>query len=78
MRVIASRWRDRDLRATTTSQIHEVAIDLVEPVGVGDRVARPRGRGDRVKYVDEFRDAELGQVLAGEILAEVEPGATTR
>jgi len=26
-----------------------------------------------VKYVDEFRDAELGQVLAGEILAEVDP-----
>jgi hydrogenase expression/formation protein HypD len=27
-----------------------------------------------VKYVDEYRDAELGQVLAGEILATVEPG----
>jgi len=27
-----------------------------------------------VKYVDEFRDAELGQALAGEILATVEPG----
>ena len=26
-----------------------------------------------MKYVDEFRDAELGQVLAGEILAEVDP-----
>jgi hydrogenase expression/formation protein HypD len=27
-----------------------------------------------VKFVDEFRDAELGQVLAGQILAAVEPG----
>ena len=27
-----------------------------------------------MKYVDEYRDAELGQVLAGEILATVEPG----
>ena len=25
-----------------------------------------------MKYVDEFRDAELGQALAGEILATVE------
>jgi hydrogenase expression/formation protein HypD len=27
-----------------------------------------------VRFVDEFRDAELGQALAGEILASVEPG----
>ena len=27
-----------------------------------------------MKFVDEFRDADLGQVLAGEILASVEPG----
>src|SRR3954470_17675958 len=27
-----------------------------------------------MKYVDEFRDAELGQVVAGEIAAAVEPG----
>ena len=27
-----------------------------------------------MKFVDEFRDAELGRVLAGEILATVEPG----
>jgi len=27
-----------------------------------------------MKYVDEFRNAELGRALAGEILAEVEPG----
>ena len=27
-----------------------------------------------VRFVDEFRDAELGQVLAGEILGVVEPG----
>src|SRR6202042_1414305 len=40
----------------------------------------PRGRRDRstggrrVKFVDEFRDAELGRAVAGEILAELEPG----
>ena len=28
----------------------------------------------RVRFVDEFRDAELGRALAGEILATVEPG----
>ena len=27
-----------------------------------------------MKYVDEFRDAELGRALAGEILAGVDPG----
>ena len=27
-----------------------------------------------MKYVDEYRDAELGRVLAGEIVATVEPG----
>ena len=27
-----------------------------------------------MKFVDEFRDAELGRALAGEILAAVEPG----
>ncbi len=27
-----------------------------------------------MKFVDEFRDAELGRVLSGEILAELEPG----
>ena len=45
--------------------------------GARRRAARPRGDGDRqgcVKYVDEFRDAELGRALAGEILADVEPG----
>ena len=27
-----------------------------------------------MKYVDEFRDPELGRILAAEILAAVEPG----
>ena len=27
-----------------------------------------------MKFVDEFRDAELGRALAGEILSAVEPG----
>ena len=54
---------------------HTVELALVD-AGAGDRGPRPRrcGAGDAVKYVDEFRDAELGQVLAGEILATVEPG----
>src|SRR4029079_4161748 len=41
----------------------------------GDRphAARPGG-GGRVRFVDEFRDAGLGRVLSGEILAAVEPG----
>ena len=44
--------------------------DRPGPAGGGRRrAARPRGDGDRVKYVDEFRDAELGRALAGEILA---------
>src|SRR5205085_10993480 len=40
--------------------------------------ARARGcrarAGAGVKFVDEFRDAELGRVLAGEIVSLVEPG----
>src|SRR5579871_1167593 len=43
--------------------------------------ARPRRYGDRaplggprMKFVDEFRDAELGRAVAGEILSLVEPG----
>ena len=31
-----------------------------------------------MKFVDEFRDAELGRVLATQILATVEAGPTTR
>jgi hydrogenase expression/formation protein HypD len=27
-----------------------------------------------MRFVDEFRDAELGRVVSGEILASVEPG----
>ena len=54
------------------------------PVAPGDRRARPRGRRPdaarlarrrcRVKFVDEFRNPELGRAVAGEILATVEPG----
>ena len=32
------------------------------------------GDGDRVKFVDEFRDAELGRALSAEILSIAEPG----
>ena len=27
-----------------------------------------------MKFVDEFRDAELGRAVSGEILSELEPG----
>ncbi len=30
--------------------------------------------GGGMRFVDEFRDADLGRALAGEILAAVEPG----
>src|SRR4051794_32689541 len=55
------------------------------PGGGGGRAAGARGDGDRhgrrgrkepggMRFVDEFRDAELGRALAGEILSDVEPG----
>ena len=52
------------------------------PGGRGARRRRAGARGDRdraaggarVRFVDEFRDAELGRAVAGEILATVEPG----
>ena len=55
-----------------------VEIALVD-VGARRPRARPRRRrargADRMsRYVDEFRDPELGRVLATEILAAVEPG----
>ena len=31
-----------------------------------------------MKYVDEYRDAELGRALAAEIVATVEPGRQDR
>ena len=54
-----------------------VEIALVDPVVEGAQLLVHAGTaiaGAGVKYVDEYRDAELGQVLAGEILATVEPG----
>ena len=42
--------------------------------GNGDRAPRRRQRAAGVRYVDEFRDAELGRAVAGEILSLVEPG----
>ena len=54
----------------------EIALVSVEP---GDRVLVHAGVAlaeleRTVRYVDEFRDPELGRVLATEILAAVEPG----
>ena len=58
-----------------------VEIALVGPVAARRPAARSRrhrdralGAGGGMKYVDEFRDAELGRALAGEILSLVEPG----
>ena len=58
-------------------------IALVQPVAEGDAllvhagtaIARlDGGAAPEMRFVDEFRDAELGRALAGEILAAVEPG----
>ena len=45
-------------------------------VHAGDRRSPPLGGREavRVRFVDEFRDAELGRAVAGEILSLVEPG----
>ncbi len=56
-----------------------VEIALVEPVAIGDTLLVHAGTAIAhgaacVKFVDEFRDADLGRALAGEILAAVEPG----
>ena len=54
-----------------------VEIALVEPVRrrrQPARARRDRDPGAGMRFVDEYRDAELGQVLAGQILATVEPG----
>ena len=61
-----------------------VEIALVQPVAEGDvllvhagtAIAHADERGGRMtmKYIDEFRDAELGRALAGKILDAVEPG----
>src|SRR5512132_3569359 len=40
----------------------------------GSRTRRRRDREACVKFVDEFRDAELGRVLASQIVAAVESG----
>ena len=53
---------------------------LVDPVAPGDVLlvhagtARSRTGARGVKFVDEFRDAELGRAVAMEILSLVEPG----
>ena len=83
MRVAARRRRRAAWRCARTARARtSVEIALVEPVAAGDALLVHAGtaltHGGRVRaamrYVDEFRDAELGRVLAGEILAAVEPG----
>ena len=63
-----------------TGSRRTIEIGLVEQVAPGDSVlvhadvalVEPEGRG--MRFVDEFRDAELGRAVAGEILSTVEPG----
>ena len=55
----------------------EVMTDLVGAVEPGDELLVHAGVALArlgVRYVDEFRDAELGRALATEIVATVEPG----
>ena len=83
---------DRELALCSTADgaRSTVEIALVHSGERGRDAARPRRHGDRarcgerdapmaMKYVDEYRDAELGQALAGEDpLARSSPAATTR
>ena len=78
MRVVEVRGDSRDLhRRGPAAPPAAVAVDLVGPLAAGDvlLVARRRRRSGSspMRYVDEFRDAQLGRVLAGEIVAAVEP-----
>ena len=59
-----SRWSSRWPRATS----------LLVHAGTAIARAGERGGGMTMKYMDEFRDAELGPALAGKILGAVEPG----
>ena len=59
---------------TTTGARSSVEIALVDPPAPGDVLLVHAGTAIAMKFVEEFRDAELGRVLAGEILGAVEPG----
>ena len=76
-RASTRRAASRCARTSTAASI-EVDVLLVAPVAPGERLLVHAGDGDRegrgMKFVDEFRDAELGGALAREILGTVEPG----
>ena len=82
MRVLRGRRRRAGSRSarTPTASARPSRSRSSTPVAPGDALlvhagtALARARRRRVRFVDEFRDAELGRVLAGEILATVEPG----
>ena len=61
---------------TTTARKSTVEIALVDARRARRPRPRPRrrGAGAAVKFVDEFRDADLGRAVATEILGAVEPG----
>ena len=78
MRVVEVARRTDSRSATTAS---EVMTDLVGAVAAGDVLLVHAGVAQRanaerraMRYVDEYRDAELGRALATEIVATVEPG----
>ena len=80
MRVLEVEGDGLALCADAEGNEQTVETALVGEVTAGERAARARrhgaGEGGGVRFVDEFRDAELGRVLAGEIVSLVEPGAT--
>ena len=79
MRVIASDDATAVCRDADGAS-HDVAVELVDPVAPGDELLVHAGvairhlRGRAMRFVDEYRDAALGQAVAGEILAALAPG----
>ena len=84
MTVLAiDRERELALCAGADGAGETVEIALVGPVAAGDALlvhagtAIAQGGGRRMKFVDEFRDAELGRALAGDPRPPSSRGATT-
>ena len=78
------RGRRREARRRAPAAARSAsAIDLVPDAAPGDVLLCHAGialeqRGAAVKFVDEFRSAELARGLAAEIASLVEPGETVR
>jgi hydrogenase expression/formation protein HypD len=68
-------------RGRRAQQVETALVEPVAPASACSCTPAPRSPPDverqrhrAMKFVDEFRDAELGRALAGEILSLVEPG----